>query len=232
MYELYYWPTLQGRGELIRLVLEEAGAPYADVAREPDGMTRLRKFLTGDEPCLPPFAPPFLKDGDFVVGQTANILMYLGPRTGLVPDDERSRLRAHQIVLTLGDLLDETYDVYFPIAFGKPYDEQRTESEKRARHFVADRLPKYLAWLERILARDAHFVGAQTSYVDLVAFQVLTGLEHAYPRALAKQSLPKLRALVDAVGARPRIAAYLASPRRMPFAERDMWRAYPHLDVD
>src|SRR5207237_9516094 len=34
VYELYYWPSIQGRGEFIRLALEEAGAPYVDVARQ------------------------------------------------------------------------------------------------------------------------------------------------------------------------------------------------------
>ena len=40
-YELYYWPSIQGRGEFIRLTLEEAGADYVDVARKSDDVVEV-----------------------------------------------------------------------------------------------------------------------------------------------------------------------------------------------
>ena len=66
-YELYYQPSIQGRGEFIRLALEEAGADYIDVARDPNfGRPGILKAL--EDPALehPPFAPPFLKAGELL----------------------------------------------------------------------------------------------------------------------------------------------------------------------
>ena len=98
-YELYYWPTIQGRGEFVRLALEDARANYLDVARSAKGMGALTRLLDSDK--SPPFAPPFLKAGSLLIGQTANILQYLGPRLGLVPKAETTRLWAHQLQLSL-----------------------------------------------------------------------------------------------------------------------------------
>ena len=91
-YELYYWPSIQGRGEFVRLALEDAGAEYVDVARLPKrggrGIPALMRFLESRSVEHPPFAPPFLKAGRLVIAQTANILLFLGPRLGLVPKNE------------------------------------------------------------------------------------------------------------------------------------------------
>src|SRR5258706_12502390 len=93
VYQLYYWPTIQGRGEFVRLVLEEAGARYADVARDSGpgaGVAALLRFLDSRSVRRPPFAPPFLKAGRLVIGQTAKILRFLGPPRALVAKDEAS----------------------------------------------------------------------------------------------------------------------------------------------
>src|SRR6266550_1358103 len=102
-YELYYWPTIQGRGEFVRLALEEAGADYVDVARKRgDGaITRLMERRAEKHP---PFAPPILKAGTTLIAQTALILHWLGPRIGLAPRNERERLWVHQLQLTITDL--------------------------------------------------------------------------------------------------------------------------------
>src|ERR1700692_516938 len=102
-YELYYWPSIQGRGEFIRLALEEAGADYVDVARRPGkrGVPAMMKLLEGNHVAHPPYAPPFLKVDKFIIAQTANILLYLGPRLNLAPRDEAGRLWAHQLQLTI-----------------------------------------------------------------------------------------------------------------------------------
>jgi glutathione S-transferase len=85
-YQLHYWPTIQGRGEFVRLALEAAGAPYVDVARgaEGQGIAAMLQFMDKPKLTQAPFAPPFLVDGKLVVGQTAAILLYLGPRLDLV----------------------------------------------------------------------------------------------------------------------------------------------------
>src|ERR1700688_100921 len=116
-YQLYYWPTIQGRGEFVRLALEEAGAPYRDMARETGqgaGIAALMRFLDGRNIERPPFAPPFLKAGSLVIGQTANILQFLGARHGLAPKDEGGRLWTHELQLTMADFLGETHDTRHP----------------------------------------------------------------------------------------------------------------------
>jgi glutathione S-transferase len=233
-YELYYWPAIQGRGEFVRLALEHAGAAYVDVARRPKGMAAMMKLLEGGSSHLQPFAPPFLKSGDLVVAQTATILAYLGPRHELVPGDETSRLRAQQLQLTIADLVDEAHDTHHPIAGSLYYEDQKREARRRSKAFVEERIPKYLGYLERVLDRNGgeHLVGRVVSYVDLSTYQVLAGLEYAFPNAMARlaRRIPLLGRLRDGVALQPRIAAYLASDRRLPFNEQGIFRRYPELD--
>jgi glutathione S-transferase len=237
--ELYYWPGIPGRGEFVRLLLEEAGAPYVDVVRSGrQGMAAMNRFLEGGRPGALPFAPPFVKLGDTVVSQTANVLAFLAPRFRLVPKDAALRAEAGQIQLTLADLVAEAHDVHHPISSGLYYEEQKAAAKRRARHFVAERVPKYLGWLERILERNRRsggkwLVGAQRTYVDLSAFQVVAGLRYAFPNAMGslEPDLPRLAALCDRVAQLPRIAAYLESRRRQPFNEQGIFRHYAELDA-
>jgi glutathione S-transferase len=238
-YALYYWPSIQGRGEFVRLALEDAGAKYVDVARSRRkgmGMAAMQRLLTSADVERPPFAPPFLKVGDLLIAQTTNILLYLGPRLGLAPMDEAQQLWAHQLQLTIADWVSEAHDVHHPVSAALYYEEQRAEAAKAARHFTAERLPKFLDYFESVLARNRQgaglAVGAAVSYVDLSLFQVMSGLRYAFPRtmkSLAKE-YRRLGALVERVAQRPRLAAYLASPRRLPFSEDDVFRHYPELD--
>ncbi|MBX3027823.1 glutathione S-transferase family protein [bacterium] len=237
--ELYYWPGIQGRGELIRLALEEAGAAYVDVARErSDGLAAMLAILEGKGRGPLPFAPPFVKVGTAVVSQTANVLAFLAPRLRLISADAARRVEAHQIQLTLADFIGEIHDTHHPIAGGLYYEDQRAAAKRRAADFVANRMPKYLGWLERLLQRNRRgrgrwLVGGDRTYVDLSAFQIVEGLRYAFPRAMrgAEPSLPLLVALRDRVAARPRIVAYLASPRRQPFNQMGIFRHYPALDA-
>jgi glutathione S-transferase len=236
-YELYYQPSIQGRGEFIRLALEYAGADYIDVARDPSfGRPGIMKFL--EDPALehPPFAPPFLKAGELLISQTANILQFLGPRLGLVPESEGSRLWAHQLQLTIADWLYETGQTHHPIANVLYYEEQKDEAKKRAAHFTSTRIPKFLGYFERILklnTKSGDFIfGEEVSYVDLSLFQMIEGLRYAFPKTMAQvePQHPKLVTLHDGVMARPRIAAYLSSPRRLAFNEQGIFRHYPELE--
>lgn len=233
-YELYYWPGIPGRGEYVRLALEAAGVAYRDVGREAPGT--VGAFADDPGVVTPSFAPPFLKDGAVVVGQTAAILMYLGPKLGLVPADAQGALWVHQIQLTIADLVVEAHDVHHPVGMGKYYEEQRTEALRRATEFRAERIPKFLAWFETILERNpdgpGHLAGASLTYADLSLFHTVAGLRYAFPNAMSGQlpSYPKVMALHDAVSGEDRLAAYFASDRRIAFNRDDIFRHYPELD--
>src|SRR5712692_10876944 len=231
-YELYYWPGIQGRGEFVRLALEDAGADYVDVARQPKrgmaAMAAVSRFLESRSVERPPFAPPFLKAGKLVIAQTANILLFLGPRLGLVPKNETSRLGAHQLQRTSADWVGEVHDTHHPISGGLYYEEQKREAKRRAADFRAERLPKFFDYFEQVLKRNGndYLVGKAVSYVDLSMFQMIAGLRYAFPRATAKlePKHPRLVALHDRVSARPRLAAYLSSERRLPFNQQGIFR--------
>ncbi len=234
-YELYYWPGIQGRGEFVRLTLEDAGADYLEVAQRPSGMTAMSRFMESPSVKRPPFAPPFLKAGKLVVGQTANILFFLGPRLRVAPKPDAGRFWAHQLQLTIADWVGEVHDSHHPIAGSLYYEDQKREAKRRAKNFTAERLPKFLHYFEQVLARNGSraLVGNAVSYVDLSLFQMIEGLRYAFPRTMIKQERKHRRviALHDRVAARPRLAAYLASERRLPFNQEGIFRHYPELDV-
>ena len=238
-YELYYWPSIQGRGEFVRLALEEGAADYIDVARMPGksrGVPALIRHLESRGVKRPSFAPPFLKAGKLLIGQTPNILLYLGPRLGLAPRAEADRLWVHQLQLTIADFVGEAHDVHHPISVNLYYEEQRREAQRRAEDFLRMRLPKFLGYFERVLernrARGGFMVGGRLTYADLSMFQTIEGLRYAFPRTMARRGhrYPKLGALHERVAARPRVAAYLRSERRIPFNEHGLFRHYPELD--
>lgn len=239
-YAFYYWPTIQGRGEFVRLALEAAGADYVDVARLPasrgGGVAAMMQLMQGETVRLP-LAPPFLKHGDELIAQTAHILAWLAPRLKLVPADDAQRRFAHQLQLTVADFVDEIHNTHHPIASHLYYEDQKREALKYARTFIAHRLPKYLAYFERTLARNPagpkHMVGDGFTYVDLSMFQLVAGLRYAFPRAMKRVevSTPTLVALHDAIARRPRVTRYLASKRRIAFNQLGVFRHYPELDA-
>ena len=243
-YELIYWPTIQGRGEFIRLALEAAGAGYVDVARGNEqlgrGMPALMATLGDAAQAHPPFAPPILRHGKQVIAQTAAILLYLGPRLGLVGKAASAQLWTHQIQLTISDVLQEAHDTHHPISSTLYYEEQRVEADRRARLFCGSRMIKYLAWFESVLARNGrnararrlHLVGAQLSYADLSLFQLVAGLHYAFPKATRRvlRTAPLVERLHAEIAQLPRLADYLASSRRIPFNQDGLFRQYPELD--
>ncbi|MBB4567108.1 glutathione S-transferase family protein [Rhizobium leucaenae] len=239
-YELYYWDGIQGRGEFVRLALEEAGADYIDVCRGPasegQGIYAMMAVMKSKSEAHIPLAPPFLKDDDLIISHVANILMYLGPKLDLTPEDQGARHVVHGLQLTITDLVAEVHDTHHPIATSKYYEEQKEEAKARAAEFIDNRMPKFLGYFERVLRQNpkgpAHIFGDRLTYVDLSLFQVFEGLRYAFPRATAHlpTQYPHLAALHDAVAKRPNIARYLQSERRIPFNEDGIFRHYPELD--
>lgn len=231
-YELYYWPTIQGRGEYVRLALEEAGAAYVDVARRGSGESRMMAMMTARG--TPPFAPPFLKAGKLVIGQTANILLYLGPRHGLAPKAEAQRLWVHQLQLTIADFVVEIHDTHHPLGPSLYYEDQRPSAKKRSSDFWSARVPKFLGYFERLIVGSGgpYLNGRRLCYADLSLFQIVEGLRYAFPNNMQRfeRKVPRVIELRDRVAARPNIKAYLASERRIPFNEDGIFRRYPALD--
>jgi glutathione S-transferase len=233
-YQLYYHPTIQGRGEFVRLALEEAGADYVDVARRKGGVATMMRIIEDERNARPPFAPPFLKAGNLLVAQTANILLYLGPRLNLAPRDEAGRLWAHQLQLTVTDLVVEIHDTHHPISSWLYYEEQRSAAKRRTDACWRNRVPKFLGYFEQVLQKNGgkYLVGGRLSYVDLSLFQIVEGLRYAFPKRMKRfeRKIPGLIALHDRVAKRPRIKAYLASTRRIAFNEWGIYRYYKKLD--
>lgn len=238
-YRLFYWPFLPGRGEFIRLLLEDVGAAYVDVARLPEadggGIASIMPLIRGEVDGIPPLAPPILQVGDQYICQVANVCQFLGQQHGLVPSDTLGALHANQLQLTVADLLAEIHDTHHPVAHMAYYEDQKVEAKRRASHFLERRMPKFVGYFERILVKNGGpwLLGESFTYVDLSIAFVLTGLEYAFPLSFGayKAQIPRLMVLKAAVEARPRIAAYLASERRLGFTERGIFRHYPELDT-
>jgi glutathione S-transferase len=232
-YELYYWPEIQGRGEYVRLALEEAKAPYVDVARGAGGTSAMMRMM--EQGTTPPFAPPFLKAGKLVIAQTANILLYLGARHGLAPKTEGGRLWVHQLQLTVTDFVLEAHDTHHPLGPSLYYEDQKAPAKKRTEEFWNERVPKYLGYFEDVLKRSggSYLAGRKLTYVDLSLFQLVEGLRYAFPKRMRafEDDIPGLVDLRDRVAARPNIKAYLASDRRIPFNESGIFRRYKDLDA-
>lgn len=234
-YQLFYWPSIQGRGEFVRLALEDAGASYDDVARKSGGMDRMMAMIEGAREKRPPFAPPFLKAGKLVIAQVAEILFYLGPRLKLAPKAEADRLWLHQLQLTVTDFVKEIHDTHHPLGSSLYYEDAKPEARRFTENFLGERAPKYLGYFERVLKKSggAYTLGRKASYVDLSLFQVIEGLRYAFPKAMKtiERDVRRVVDVRDRVAERPGIKAYLASERRIAFNESGIFRRYPELDA-
>jgi len=232
-YELYYWSGIQGRGEFVRLALEEASVDYLDAARTEGGDMKMMRLMKSER-AHPSFAPPFLKAGSLLIGQTANILLFLGERHGLAPKSNAGRFWTHQLQLTIADLIAEVHDSHHPIAGSLYYEDQKAEAARRTKYLRDERLPKYLGYFDRLLAtgNGGWLVGNRVTYADLSLFQAVEGLRFAFPKTMREleRRCPQLSRHSARVGGRQRIAAYLGSDRRLPFTNEDLFRHRSELD--
>jgi glutathione S-transferase len=233
-YQLYYWPDIQGRGEYVRLALEDVGADYDDVARGAGGTSAMMSMMEPGKG-TPPFAPPFLKAGKLMIGQTANILFFLGTRHGLAPKAEAGRLWVHQMQLTIADFVVEIHDTHHPLGSTLYYEDQKAPAKKRTAEFWKERVPRYLGYFEDIVEANggAYVTGRRVTYVDLSLFQIVEGLRYAFPKHMQafEENVPRLIELRDRVAERPNIKTYLASERRIPFNVQGIFRHYKELDA-
>jgi len=236
--EIYYWPSCPGRGEFLRLLLEDQSHPYVDVTRGDEkkgqGIPAMMKLLQGEGTDTPPLSPPFIKDGDKLIGQTANILQYLANRLGFTPKDEKGKLYAQQILLTIMDVVDEVHDTHHPIDTTLYYKDQKEEAKKRSQVFCTSRIPKFLNYFEKVITKSGsqYLVGDSATYVDVALFYLIQGLSYAFPKATARTlaTTPKIQALYELIGNRPNIKKYLTSEHHVGFNENGIFRQYPELD--
>src|SRR5438445_8616643 len=226
-YQLYYWPHIQGRGEYVRLALEEAGAAYTDVARSGNGTGAMMKMMAPGKGA-PPFAPPFLKAGRLVISHTANILLYLGSRHGLAPKAEAGKLLVHQLQLTITDFVLEVHDTHHPLGPSLYYEEQKAPAKKRTVDFWKSRVPKYLGYFEELLEANGgdYVTGRRLTYVDLSLFQIVAGLRYAFPRRMKafEREIPGLIAVRDRGAGGANIKGGLGSDRRLAVHEDEICR--------
>ena len=232
-YRLWYWPTIQGRGEFVRLPLEAAGIPYEDCAREGG-----EKALIADmkkRGAKGPFAPPYIEAEGGTIAQVADILLYLGDKHDLAPSDPADRYWVHQLQLTVADMVAEVHNVHHPVELMAYYDEQKPEAKRAAAQFREQRMPKFLGYFEAATkAVDGDWLtGEAWSYADTSLFQLVEGLRYMFPKRMTaiEGDYPGLVALHDRVAALPGIAAYLASARRIAFNTDGIFRHYPELDA-
>jgi len=233
-YDLWYWPSIPGRGEFVRLALEAAGIDYLDRARD-DGAEALIADMaarTGHAP----FAPPYLASEGLVVAQVANILMFLGERHGLGPSSMADRLWLNEVQLTVADIVAEVHDVHHPVATGAYYDEQKPEAARAAAQFREERLPKFLAWFEKAIDCNPGdwMIDGRWTYGDTSLFQLVEGLRYMFPRRMAtlEPDYPGIRRIHAMVAELPGIRAYRRSDRAIPFNEDGIFRHYPELDAE
>jgi glutathione S-transferase len=233
-YQLFYWPEIQGRGEFVRLALEDAGADYDDVARHGEGEARMMAMMQDEGEKRPPFAPPCLKAGRPVIAQVAEILLYLGQPLKLAPADEAGRLWLHQLQLTVTDFIKEIHDTHHPLGSAFYYEDAKPEAKRYSENFLQGRAPKYLGYFEKVLTRSGgpYLLGRKITYIDLSIFQLVEGLRYAFPKGMKRieRKVPGLIDVHDRVAERPRVKAYLASERRIPFNESGIFRHYAELD--
>ncbi len=231
-YDLWYWPSLQGRGEFVRLPLEAAGIAYVDRAREA-GEEGLMADLN-DRTGRTPFAPPYLDDDGLVVAQVANILLYLGERHAIAPSGAADRLWLNQLQLTIADLVAEVHNVHHPVAMMDYYDDQKPEAARAAKQFRDERLPKFLGHFEDAAQANPGdwLTGDRWSYGDTSLFQLVEGLRYMFPRRMKtlEPDYPALIRIRDQVADLPGIRAYLQSDRRIAFNTDGIFRHYPELD--
>ncbi len=232
-YDFWYWPTIAGRGEFVRLTLEACGIAYRDCARH-EGADALVADMA-DHARGPAFAPPYLGIDGATIAQTANILFYLSERHECGPSGMKSRYWLAQLQLTIMDLVAEAHDVHHPVGVDLYYEDQKAESLRRARGFRRDRIPKFLDYFERAMASDRSewLAGGRWSHADLSLFHLIAGLRYAFPLRMATlmPGYPQLAALYDRVAALPELQDYLSSDRRLPFSQEDVFRHYPELDA-
>ncbi|SMY24333.1 unnamed protein product [Zymoseptoria tritici ST99CH_1A5] len=248
-YEILYHPGIPGRGEFIRLAFEVTGTPYTDIANsQKDGYATVQKTCmnttsTASEGSNPPmFAPPALripgagKNGEaLVIAQTSNILLYLSEKLSLLPEgDENGKYFVNQLVLTALDLNNEIHDTHHPIGPSLYYEDQKDASLLKAKDVRENRIPKFLSYFERVLKGNGdgkYLVGERVTTADVTVWQVLDGLQFAFPKEMAvrRKEFEALFKWYEGFKEEKGLKAYLGSERRLPYSQ-GVFRYYPELD--
>jgi glutathione S-transferase len=231
-YQLWYWPSIPGRGEFVRLALEAAEIEYEDMARE-QGAEALIADLQG-RGGIRPFAPPYLVDGELCIGQTAHILAFLADRHDFGAGELEVDLQLIQLQLDITDIVAEVHNVHHPVAAALYYQDQMDAAYEAARHYRDQRLPKYLDHFEAALEENGGpcVLGDRWTHVDTSLFQLMEGLDYMFPNRMRELDYPRLELCRQAMMEIAGVEQYLASDRRLSFNEDGIFRFYPELDSE
>jgi len=231
-YQLWYWPSIPGRGEFVRLALEAAEIEYEDMARE-QGAEALIADLQG-RGGIRPFAPPYLVDGELCIGQTAHILAFLADRHDFGAGELEVDLQLIQLQLDITDIVAEVHNVHHPVAAALYYQDQIDAAYEAAQHFRDQRLPKYLDHFEAALEENGGpcVLGDRWTHVDTSLFQLMEGLDYMFPNRMRELDYPRLELCRQAMMEIAGVEQYLASDRRLSFNEDGIFRFYPELDSE
>jgi glutathione S-transferase len=201
MYRLYYWAK-RGRGEQIRLLLSELEQPYEDVHVAGDSFRELR----GRRPRVLWFGSvPMLEDGDFRLVQGPVIMSYLARKHGIAPARLEDAARADAIAWGAEDLRIQYFDVW------------RDDTEVRQANLVRGHWnDRYLPGFDDLLQQNGtgFFVGDRLTHADVAVWDILDSMT-SWVKGATLDGYPRLAEFHAEIKARPRIAAYLASDRRV-----------------
>jgi len=202
-YRLFYW-ALRGRGEQIRLLLNELGEAYEDIHVSKAGRF---KAMRDEGPGTLSFGSvPMLQDGDFTLVQGPAIMNYLGRKHGIMPTDVRAAARTEAMVLGAEDMR---------MAYFRTLGDGKAEKQAK---FVAG------AWMERWLPAWAgalelngdtgYLVGPSLTQADIAVWDALDAVV-TWVDGASLAGFPRVERFYESIRVRPGIAAYLASDRRV-----------------
>jgi glutathione S-transferase len=191
--------NIRGRAEVIRLIFEELGVAYDE-----HRLNSAEEWKTM-KPSTPFGSLPIYEEGDLKFAQTQAIYRHIARTRDLYGKNEREHVECD----VSAEAISEAIETLLRFFWEPDYKDQFET-------FAAGPLTECMSYLESWFTRSSsaalHWVGGGLTYVDFFAYRFLDEVDAFFPAVLA--ALPALKKFYSAFGARPRIAAYIASGRR------------------
>jgi glutathione S-transferase len=244
--EAYEWTVVyhpcnfKGRGEFLRLMLEDAKISYKDTGTDlygPSGMMDAFRgsvdAVTADEKSqpFPLLYPPAILhrpvggDGcqQIMVNQVGACMIYLGDELGYAPTTHAEKARANCVLLNSLDYISEGRSSFHPVDNKKSYKDQKDEGDRKSKLFSQDRMLVYLHYFNKIVKKNGKSQspiagGSNITYADFALFQVVDATafqfnSEFYANAWDSARVPELKEHYVWMKARPNLQAYFASDR-------------------